>query len=67
MIQLHERIVTDRGGRQTGVILPRRDFQKLLSYLEDLEDRLEIKRRKRDAVLVPWEDAKAALKRSSHR
>jgi hypothetical protein len=54
--------MTDRAGRPTDVVLSRKDYRKLLDYLEDLEDRLEIRKRKRGAKFVVWETAKASLK-----
>jgi hypothetical protein len=61
MVKLNEKFVTDRAGRQTDVVLRRRDYVRLLDYIEDLEDRLEIRSRKRAARFVTWESAKAAL------
>lgn len=61
MVKLNEKFVTDRAGRQTDVVLRRRDYVRLLDYIEDLEDRLEIRRRKRTARFITWESAKAAL------
>ena len=52
--------MTDRAGRRTDVVISRKDYRRLLDYLEDLEDRLEI--RKRGARFVSWESAKAGLK-----
>ncbi len=62
MVKLHEKYVTDRTGQRTDVVLSRKDYMRLMQYLEDLEDRLEIRKRKRNAKFVPWEQAKAALK-----
>ena len=62
MVKLNEKYVTDRTGQRTDVVLSRRDYVRLMEYLEDLEDRLEIRRRKRGAKFVPWEAAKARLK-----
>ena len=64
MVKLNEKFVTDKSGRATEVILSRRDYRRLLDYLEDLEDRLEIKRRKKSAHFVPWVKVKADLKRA---
>ena len=64
MVKLNERFVTNKAGRATEVILTRRDYLRLLDYLEDLEDRLEIKRRKKSATFVPSEQVKAALPRA---
>lgn len=64
MVKLNEKFVTDKAGRATEVILRRRDYVRLLDYLEDLEDRLEIKRRKKSAKFVSWEQVKADLQRA---
>jgi hypothetical protein len=62
MVKLNEKYVTDRAGRRTDVVLSRKDYRRLIDYLEDLEDRLEIRKRKRGARFVSWEIAKAGLK-----
>ncbi len=67
VVKLNEKFVTDKSGRRTEVILSRGDYQKLLDYLEDLEDRLEIRRRKKNASFVPWETVKPPLKRNGKR
>jgi hypothetical protein len=61
MVKLNEKYMTDRAGRPTDVVLSRKDYRKLLDYLGDLEDRLEIRKRKRGAKFVAWETAKASL------
>jgi hypothetical protein len=62
MVKLNEKYVTDRAGQRTDVVLSRKDYRRLMEYLEDLEDRLEIRKRKRNAKFVPWETAKSRLK-----
>ena len=62
MVKLNEKYVTNRRGQRTDVVLSRRDYLRLMEYLEDLEDRLEIRKRKRGAKFVAWETAKARLK-----
>ena len=62
MVKLNEKYVTNRRGQRTDVVLSRKDYIRLMEYLEDLEDRLEIRKRKRNAKFVPWEAAKACLK-----
>ena len=37
MRKIHERFVTDRAGRRTGVLLDMEDYEKLLQELEELE------------------------------
>ena len=59
MLKVEERLVTDKFGHVTEVILSRKDYEKLREQIEDLQDRLEIKRRKKDAKFVPWEKVKA--------
>ncbi len=60
MVKLNEKYVTDRAGR-ADVVLSRKDYRRLLEYLEDLEDRLETRKRKRGARFVSWESVKARL------
>lgn len=64
MLKLQEKLVTDKSGHVTDVILSRKNYEKLMEQLHDREDRLEIKRRKRNAMFVPWEKVKADLKRN---
>jgi len=59
VVKLNEKFITDKTGRKTEVILSRGDYQKLMDYLEDLEDRLEIRRRNKGASFTPWETVKA--------
>src|SRR5438876_3364 len=54
MIRLNEKYVTDKSGKSKEVILNHGQYLRLLEYLEDIEDRLEIKRRKKSARFVPW-------------
>lgn len=58
-MKLNEKYVTDRTGQRTDVVLSRKDYLRLMDYLEDLEDRLEI--RKRNAKFVPWESRPSKL------
>ena len=37
MRKIHERFVTDRAGRRTGVLLDMEDYEKLLQELESLK------------------------------
>jgi hypothetical protein len=62
MVKLNEKYVTDRRGQRTDVVLSRKDYLRLMEYLEDLEDRLQIRKRKRNAKFLPWDTAKARLK-----
>ena len=62
MVKINEKYVTDRRGQRTDVVLSRKDYARLMDYLEDLEDRLEIRKRKRGAKFVAWETAKARFK-----
>ena len=61
MVKLNEKYVTDRRGQRTDVVLSRKDYLRLMDYLEDLEDRLEIRKRKRGAKLVAWESQPSRL------
>jgi hypothetical protein len=55
MVKLNEKYVTNRAGQRTDVVLSRKDYSRLMEYLEDPEDRLKIRQRKRNAKFVPWE------------
>ena len=65
MVKLNEQFVTDKAGRSAGVMLRQRDYRRLMDYVEDLEDRLEIKRRKKSAQFVSWDQVKAGLNGAS--
>jgi PHD/YefM family antitoxin component YafN of YafNO toxin-antitoxin module len=54
MVKLNEKYVTNRAGQRTDVVLSRKDYSRLMEYLEDLEDRLKIRQRKRNAKFVLW-------------
>jgi hypothetical protein len=58
MFKVNEKYVTDRAGRRTDIVISRKNYRRLLDYLEDLEDRLEIRKRKRGARFVSWEATK---------
>lgn len=58
MIKLNEKYVTDSAGRRTDVMISVKVYRRVLEYIEDLEDRLEIRKRKRRARFVSWEVAK---------
>jgi len=53
-VKLNEKYMTDRDGRPTDILLTRKDYRQLLDYLED---RPEIRNRKRNAKFVAWETA----------
>jgi hypothetical protein len=59
MVRLNETHVTDRTEQRTEVVLSRKDYLRLM---EHLGDRMEIRKRKRNAKFVPWEIAKTRLK-----
>lgn len=67
MLKLEEKLVTDKAGQGTDVILSRKDYEKLMEQLRDLEDCLEIKQRRKNAKFVAWEKVKADLKRNGKR
>ena len=55
--------ITNEKGRKTSVILPMRDFKKLMESWEDLEDIKAYDLAKaRNDEFVDWETAKAELK-----
>jgi hypothetical protein len=38
MIAIKEQFLTDSSGITTGVLIPKKDYDKLVEYIEDLED-----------------------------
>ena len=45
-------------------LLPMKQYQALLEYLEDMEDRLAVKERKGDEM-IPWETVKKEIKKKT--
>ncbi|MDI6731612.1 MAG: hypothetical protein QME05_03400 [Candidatus Margulisbacteria bacterium] len=43
MIDLKEKFVVDEKGSKLGVLMDTREFEKLLNYIEYMEDSLELK------------------------
>ena len=55
--------VVDEKGRRTAVLLPIRQYRKLLDALEDLEDiRAADEARAEGGEPIPWEQVKAELR-----
>lgn len=42
MIKLHEKYITTKKGENLEVVIPLGDFKRLLEYIEDLEDKIEL-------------------------
>jgi len=64
--KLKPRYLTNEKGRVSAVILDRREFRKLLEYIEDLEDIVTCYERQ-DEPLIPWEEAMRQLKKPRRR
>ena len=60
--KLKPRYLTNEKGRVSAVVLDQHEFQKLLDYIEDLEDILACYQRK-DEPSIPWEEAMRRLKK----
>jgi len=55
MIPEKERFVVDKKGKLTSVILDKKDYDKLLYYIEELEDVAAYDRAKKEkGASVPW-------------
>ncbi len=46
---LHTEYLVDEKGEKKSVVMPVRDFKKLMEYLEDLEDAVDLKKAKKSA------------------
>ena len=58
MIEINTRYITDSSGQTTDVIIPRQDYEKLIEYVEDLEDIAACEKVKADPdqTTIKWED-----------
>lgn len=54
------KVLYDAKGRKTHVLLPFKSYQKLLEYMEDLEDIQAMKEVEHEKP-IPWEEAKKIL------
>lgn len=59
MLQIKKQIITDKNGKESGVILTKKEFDRLLHYIEELEDVTAYDRAKKEKGAVKkWEDVK---------
>ena len=55
--------VVDSGGNRTAVVLDYKDWEELMTLLEDVEDYRELDHSlDSDEELIPWEQARAELR-----
>ncbi len=55
--------VVDSGGNRTAVVLDYKDWEELITLLEDIEDAEELSRSiDSEEELIPWDQAKAELR-----
>ncbi|MDP2167590.1 MAG: hypothetical protein Q8J64_04575 [Thermodesulfovibrionales bacterium] len=58
MLKVKKNIVIDEKGRESSVLLPIKDYKKLVEYIEDLEDVAAYDKGKRaGGEIVPFERA----------
>jgi hypothetical protein len=56
MIKVKEKIVLDEKGKKSSVILDIKDYEKLIDYIEDLEDVVAYDRAKKaGGEIIPFE------------
>ena len=53
-------VLYDAKGKKTHVLLPFKSYQKIIEYLDDLDDLKAIKEVEKE-VSIPWEEAKKIL------
>ncbi|MBN2435907.1 MAG: hypothetical protein JXK07_11645 [Spirochaetes bacterium] len=58
MIEINKRYITDSSGQPTDIVIPKQDYEKLIEYIEDLEDIAACEEAKTsdDQTTVDWED-----------
>lgn len=61
--KLKPRYVTDEKGKFSAVLLDFREYQKLLEYLEDIEDIMDCIKRQNEP-LIPYDEFVAKLKKA---
>jgi len=65
MIELKEKYLVDEKGRTSAVVLDVRAYRRLLRYLEDMEDALELDKAKRAAKgFRPYDKVRSELKKA---
>ncbi|MFH0977202.1 MAG: hypothetical protein V1874_15590 [Spirochaetota bacterium] len=59
MISVKENYIVDRNGITTNVILSKKDYNKMLEYIEELEDIAAYDRAKKESGKpIPWKKVK---------
>ena len=59
MISVKENYIVDSNGNTTNVVLSKKDYNKILEYIEELEDIAAYdKAKKENGKPVPWENIK---------
>ena len=48
MLEVKEQYVVDKAGREVAVMIDLKDYQRLLKYIENIEDALELKKAVRE-------------------
>jgi hypothetical protein len=60
------RVLYDVRGRKTHVLLPFKTYERMLEYLEDLDDLRAIREVEHEKT-IPWEEAKRILSKKRKR
>jgi CO dehydrogenase/acetyl-CoA synthase beta subunit len=60
MIEINKRYITNDNGQTTDIFIPKQDYEKLVEYIEDLEDITACEEVKADTdqSTISWEDIK---------
>ncbi len=59
MISVKENYIVDKNGNPTKIILNKKDYDKMLKYIEELEDIATYDRAKKEnGKPIPWEKVK---------
>ena len=59
MIPVKEKFIVDKKGKPVSVIIGKRDYDRLLEYIEELEDIAAYDRVKKEkGSSIPWETVK---------
>ncbi len=65
MLKVREKYLIDERGRKTAVVLPVREYRRLMERLEDLEDALELDEARRTSTgSKPYEEVQSELKQA---
>ncbi len=59
MISLKENYIIDKNGKTTDVIIPKKDYDRMLEYIQELEDIAAYDRAKKEkGTTVSWDKVK---------